>query len=217
MVTVVLFALFAGSLSASQTGGEPSKERIWYVSPKVGDTGDGSKAKPFRSIQQGLDAARMHPGHDTVILLSGMYTLASPPRLNGSDSNLTLRGEPGKKSVISGGKVIDRWRTVENGWWAAKVGVPLQQLYVHAAGQPDANARRYRPRLPKLGTNMEIELVTQALSSSFRMEPSATQTVKCKGFRAALRSRMSGFQAAGSCQPLMTASGNRPRFVQRSV
>jgi hypothetical protein len=53
--------------------------------------------------------------------------------------------------VLSGGTAIKNWRMLENGWWAAKVSSPVPQLYIHTAGQPEINARRYRPRLPKSG------------------------------------------------------------------
>ena len=151
MMPFVLCALTAGLVSCAPVGIDTAKERVWFVSPSAGASGIGTKAKPFRSIQQGLEAARITPGHDTVMLLAGTHSLNAPIRLNGSDSNLTLRGEPGKRPVISGGTAIKNWRTVENGWWAAKVSSPVPQLYIHAAGKPDAAARRYRPRLPKSG------------------------------------------------------------------
>lgn len=152
MVTAAFITLLPSALMLSQAGADAAKERIWFVSPHAGEPGNGTKAKPFRNIQQGIDAARITPGHDTVILLAGTHSLNTPIRLNDSDSNLTLRGEPGKRPIISGGTLIRNWRTVENGWWAAKVSSPVPQLYIHAAGQPDASARRYRPRLPKSGT-----------------------------------------------------------------
>jgi len=151
MLPFAVFAVIAGVTAGSQPIALQTEERVWFVSPSAGANGIGTKAKPFRSIQQGLDAARTHPGHDSVVLLAGTHSLDAPIRLNGSDSNLTLRGEAGKRPVISGGKTINGWRTVENGWWAAKVSSPVQQLYIHAGGKPDAAARRYRPRLPKTG------------------------------------------------------------------
>ena len=151
MLPVALLAFIAWPFFAGQSDSIKAEERVWFVSPSAGATGIGTKAKPFRSIQQGLEAARTHPGHDTVVLLAGTHSLDAPIRLNGSDSNLTLRGEAGKRPVISGGKAITSWRTVENGWWVAKVASPVQQLYIHGDGKPDATARRYRPRLPKSG------------------------------------------------------------------
>jgi hypothetical protein len=151
MMPFVLCALTAGFVSCGHVAIDTAKERVWFVSPKAGEQGNGTKAKPFRNINEGIEAARITPGHDTVVLLAGTHSLAAPIRLNGSDSNLTLRGEPGRRPVISGGTAIKNWRTVENGWWAAKVSPPAQQLYIHAAGTPDAAARRYRPRLPKSG------------------------------------------------------------------
>lgn len=151
MLSFALFAFIAGPTPSGFHDTETAKERVWFVSPSAGASGIGTKTKPFRSIQQGLEAARINPGHDTVVLLPGTHSLSAPIRLNGSDSNLTLRGEADKRPVISGGIAVQNWRTVENGWWAAKVSTPVQQFYIHAAGQPDVNARRYRPRLPKSG------------------------------------------------------------------
>ena len=149
MLPFALFAFIAGPFFGGHTDSTKTEERVWFVSPSAGASGIGTKTKPFRSIQQGLEAARINPGHDTVVLLPGTHSLSAPIRLNGSDSNLTLCGEADKRPVISGGIAVQNWRTVENGWWAAKVSTPVQQLYIHAAGQPDVNARRYRPRLPK--------------------------------------------------------------------
>jgi len=151
MLPFAVFAVIAGVTVGGHPIAPQTEERVWFVSPSAGANGIGTKAKPFRSIQQGLDAARNNPGHDIVVLLAGTHSLDAPIRLNGSDSNLTLRGEPGKRPVISGGKAITSWRTVENGWWAAKVASPVQQLYIHTGGKPDAAARRFRPRLPKTG------------------------------------------------------------------
>ena len=151
MMPFVLCTLVAGFVSCAPLAIDTANERVWFVSPKAGEPGNGTKAKPFRNINEGIQAARITPGHDTVVLLAGTHSLNAPIRLNGSDSNLTLRGEPGKRPVISGGTAIKNWRTVENGWWAAKVSSPVPQLYIHAAGKPDAAARRYRPRLPKSG------------------------------------------------------------------
>ena len=121
MLPFAVFAVIAGVTAVGEPIAPQTEERVWFVSPSAGANGIGTKAKPFRSIQQGLDAARTHPGHDSVVLLAGTHSLDAPIRLNGSDSNLTLRGEAGKRPVISGGKTINGWRTVENGWWAAKV------------------------------------------------------------------------------------------------
>ncbi|MFM2413045.1 MAG: hypothetical protein RJB05_221, partial [Armatimonadota bacterium] len=141
MLSFALFAFIAGPIPSGYQGADTAKERVWFVSPSAVASGIGTKAKPFRSIKQGLESARIHPGHDTVVLLPGTHSLDAPIRLNGSDSNLTLRGETGKRPVISGGKAIKNWRTVENGWWAAKVSSSVQQLYIHATGKPDASAR----------------------------------------------------------------------------
>ena len=106
MLPFALFAIITGPLQIGYQGTETAKERVWFVSPKAGASGNGTKAKPFRNINEGIEAARITPGHDTVILLAGSHSLNAPIRLNGSDSNLTLRGEPGKRPVISGGTAI---------------------------------------------------------------------------------------------------------------
>ena len=82
----------------------PLAARTIYVSAAAGSDGDGSKAKPFAKIQQGLDIAM--PG-DTVELASGIYY----ERIKFPRSNVRLNGP--RTAVIDGAvRFEQKWKKI---------------------------------------------------------------------------------------------------------
>lgn len=93
----------------------------FHVSVKGEDAGDGSAAKPFRTIMAAARAAQ--PG-DVVTVHEGTYReRVTPPRGGLSDSRrIVYRAMPGEKAIIKGSEVVRGWKQFMPGVW--KVVVP---------------------------------------------------------------------------------------------
>ncbi|HYO55514.1 right-handed parallel beta-helix repeat-containing protein [Archangium sp.] len=80
----------------------PRFTREWVVSTSGGDTGDGSAARPFRSISKALSMAG--PG-EVVRVLAGTYTerivIGDNARAGSESAPITLQGE-GKPRIVPG-------------------------------------------------------------------------------------------------------------------
>jgi hypothetical protein len=114
----------------------------FYVSPSGSDTGDGSPAKPFRTIFRARDAVRGVPenfdGDIAVFLASGTYELQETLTFGSQDSGrgshkIIYHNEPGAKVLISGGTLVSGWQKAGNGLWKAPLdrAMKLRTLYVN--------------------------------------------------------------------------------------
>jgi hypothetical protein len=140
-------------------------EADFFVSPRGKDTGSGTPAQPFATVQRARDAVRElrkklrgQKGRKkpvVVMLGKGTYELAAAlvfgPEDSGTEVSPTVyTAAPGETVVLSGGKALTGWKVDGDGRWqmdlpAVKGGKwRFTQLFVD--GQ-----RRYRPRLPKQG------------------------------------------------------------------
>lgn len=135
--------------------GEPVTEI--FVAPGGDDGNAGTKGKPFATPARARDAARaaVKKGPVRVVLGGGTYRLAETLVLGPEDSGTMKRSvtwtvAPGKRPVLSGGRVIKGWKKTEGGVWTTEVpGVKdgkwnFRQLYVNGA-------RRTRARTPNSG------------------------------------------------------------------
>ncbi len=123
-----------------------------YVSTSGNDeTGDGSEAAPFASIEKAVEVAQTFSDNqhgDIVIKVdSGTYTLSETLMFDENNSGkngfrLIIEGDKENPPVISGGKqVVDDWKPEENGIYSAAVsGVEyVRNLYIN--GYPAIRAR----------------------------------------------------------------------------
>lgn len=83
-----------------------------YVSPDGSNTADGSKPRPFKSIQRA--ASKVSAG-DIIILRGGRYT--EPVTISGlkgsKNKPITIRSYPGEKVIFDGTDLLDgKWRRV---------------------------------------------------------------------------------------------------------
>jgi len=115
---------------------------VIHVSPNGSDDGDGSRARPFRSLVRAKVAVRMlNREHDvTVRIADGTYRLDSPLRFtteDGGHNGFTVRweGVEGARPVISGGIPVVGWRLADTrrGIWSAGIpaGADPRQLVVN--------------------------------------------------------------------------------------
>ena len=138
--------------------------QTFYISPSGSDKWSGLLPEsnavltdgPFASLERARDAVRtlkktgQLTGSVTVYLRAGSYLLPAPVTFTADDSApVTYAAYPGEAPVLTGGKRITGWRTVQvNGLqaWSAELNDDIRyfrQLFVNGE-------RRHRARLPKV-------------------------------------------------------------------
>lgn len=91
----------------------------YYVSAKVEQTGDGTKERPFATIQE---AARIARAGDEVIVAPGIYRESVDPQCAGTEDNrIVYRSEEKGKAVITGAELLTEWEVVEGSVWKCAV------------------------------------------------------------------------------------------------
>ncbi len=88
-----------------------------HVSAQKGlDTGDGSAARPFKTISAAAQLAM--PG-DTILVHAGVYReRVSPPRGGTSDAlRITYAAAPGERAIITGSDAFKTWEKVSGDTW----------------------------------------------------------------------------------------------------
>jgi hypothetical protein len=133
---------------------------IYADAEKGSDSGDGSKASPFRTIKAVLGAAREYarksPCDITVYLAGGDYMLDEPISLNADAfpcSHLSFRAESGMPVITAAVPVSGFYETVFNGVkaWAAPLPETGDGMLYPRQAFSSAGERLERPRLPAEG------------------------------------------------------------------
>ncbi len=103
------------------TIGGAANGRTYHVAPTGDDGQNGSKFKPFKTIQAGADVVQ--PG-DAIVVHGGVYReRVNPPRGGVSDKKrITYQVAKGEKVVIKGSEVVKGWEKVQDDTW--KVVIP---------------------------------------------------------------------------------------------
>ncbi|MFC1806411.1 hypothetical protein ACFL09_05465, partial [Planctomycetota bacterium] len=108
-------------------GASAAHGRDWFVAPRGRDKGaDGSGARPFQSIGQGLAAAQ---SGDRVVLRAGEYRLAATlrfPRAGERDKAITLAAREGEYVALLGSARLTGWVRHQGKVW--KVKAPPRQV-----------------------------------------------------------------------------------------
>ena len=122
--------LIAGYLSAAA--------ETLHVDPKGDDQGDGSEAKPFRTIQHAADLAQ---AGDTVLVAPGIYReRIAPPRGGKEGTPITFRSSVKHGAIIRGSDPwMPQWRKVSPGLYAGKVD---EAMFTDTAHRDSANPFR---------------------------------------------------------------------------
>ena len=91
----------------------------FYVSKNAKPNGDGSKEKPFSSIQQAADIAL--PG-DEVIVGPGIYREeVSPMNAGTAKAPVVFRSEERRAAIITGAEIINTWEKYKGDVWAVHI------------------------------------------------------------------------------------------------
>ena len=111
-----------------------------FVSPSTSIDGDGTKERPYKTIEQAQEAVRtmntQMTGDIVVNLLPGRYELSDTLEFTAKDSgsnhyDVIYRGS-GDDTTLSGGKAISGWKQGENGIWTVPVEADfVRELYVN--------------------------------------------------------------------------------------
>lgn len=110
LLATVILAGAAGSGSTDLRAAE------FHVAPQGNDTGSGSLAVPFRTIQHAADLAR--PG-DVITVHEGVYReYINPPRGGKSDrKRIVYQAAPGERVEIKGSEVVTNWVKAQGNVW----------------------------------------------------------------------------------------------------
>jgi hypothetical protein len=140
---IVLCAFFVLAESSRVYAAPPAPIQ---VSPSGNDSGDGSVAKPFRTLQRAQVAARqvLAKGEAGVAveLAAGGYRLDKPLTLTNADSGSVYRSRDGiGKAHLVGSAPILGWQVHRDGVW--KVGLP-EGVVFHTLYENGARGRKAR-------------------------------------------------------------------------
>jgi hypothetical protein len=142
-----LLACLTAAVAFGQTG------TTLYVASDGNDTFDGTKAKPFATLERARDEARKHKDTAvTVLVRAGTYRPAQTLQLGAQDSGteaapVVWRADPGQKVTISGASEVagfSTWRgPVLKSESAALVGTAFRQLFYRGRRQVLARYPNY--------------------------------------------------------------------------
>lgn len=126
-------------------------QTIFYVAPTGNDTGQGTKSKPFASINRAITEARMISGKVEIYLMGGTYYLKQPIVFTSEDSRkenetLIIANFDNQQVTISGSEVLNlTWKPYKDGIWQANVTQDLlfDQLFVDGQLQRMARYPNY--------------------------------------------------------------------------
>lgn len=123
----------------------------FYVSPEGNDKNDGTKLKPFLSIERAKKAVLDNLNEDcTVWLADGFYEIRKPIVFDAADfgnsnSTIIIKAEAGAHTVISGGKLINGWTKNNDGLWVSEVKLNESPRELFVNGK-----RAIRARFPNI-------------------------------------------------------------------
>jgi len=110
----------AAGIVAMASAGSHALTREIYVAKTGSDSGPGSQARPYLTIQKAASVAR--PG-DVVSVYGGTYReWVKPPRGgSGEASRIVYRAAPGERVVIKGSERITSWTRQAGGVWQVEL------------------------------------------------------------------------------------------------
>ena len=146
----------------------PEPGRVFHVAANGNNQGDGSRARPFRSLERARDAVRalkktqagkLPLGGIGVVVHGGTYPVQRTWTLTAEDSGtegspIVYQAAPGETPVFTGGVRVTGWRPISDNGVRAKLDPSVRDRVVEADLKAlgikdwgDATALRLRPEL----------------------------------------------------------------------
>ncbi|MBP7050550.1 MAG: right-handed parallel beta-helix repeat-containing protein [Phycisphaerae bacterium] len=146
----------------------PEPAVVFHVAPAAGDDGDGSRARPFRSVEKARDAVRalrrsqgskLPRGGVKIVIAGGSYLVEHPLALASQDSGteespVVYEAETGQTPVFHGGVRVVGWKPVADSKQRERLDPSVRDRVLEAdlkalgvADLGDATALRRRPEL----------------------------------------------------------------------
>ncbi len=126
-----------------------------YVAPNGSDEAEGSRTRPFQSIDRAQQAVRrLNATNDvTVTLADGTYSLAAPLRFTAADGGqgghvVRWQAADGAHPILSGGMAVHGWTLADRARdiWVAGVPRDLDPRQFYVAGRMAQRAQIALPR-----------------------------------------------------------------------
>ncbi|PVM84542.1 pectate lyase [Caulobacter radicis] len=177
---------------------------VIHVSPQGADTGDGSSAHPFHSIERAQQAVRrLNGSHDvTVSLADGVYRLTTPLRFTAADGGqgghiVRWQAADGARPIVSGGMAVTGWALSDQarGLWVANVPRGLDARHLWVGDQMAQRAQVEAPRSAFAFTATGMTIVDPAWRFLADLPDASRIEVENTGFftdRRAMVERMEG-------------------------
>lgn len=128
-----------------------AQQRTYFISLQGNDANAGTKAKPFKTLQQAYAVIRELNGKQpvSILLQPGKYYLSQPLRLHAQSFPLTIAAAvPGKVTLSGAKKMSLQWTSDKNGiYYTRYKGKPVDELYInghlyHQARYPDYDSTK---------------------------------------------------------------------------
>jgi hypothetical protein len=164
------FSLVSGMLLIVASLCVPAMAGTYYVAVKGNDAGEGSKARPFATVQRAQKSAE--PG-DTVLIRGGLYKMTNA-HIQGNQSNfacvtildksgtseqrICYFASPGEQPVFDFAEVIPEGRGV-SAFWVSGSWLHLKGLEVIGVQQPVAVGNRQSECFSNSGSHNIYELL----------------------------------------------------------
>lgn len=153
---IILFTLLSILLAGTPLVVSSQSKKI-YVAADGKDSGTGSKASPFASLQKALEVLKIRSENEQVEILirGGHYELSEPlvftPDMSGTkDAPVVIHAKGSEKVIVSGGRAITSWRKAgKNHWIADLPDVKKGNWYFRQLFAGDQ--RLTRARTPNIG------------------------------------------------------------------
>lgn len=146
----------------------PEPGKVYYVAPNGSDDADGSKSRPFRTLERARDAVRslkqsrggeLPQGGVRIVIGGGEYPWQRTFELTAEDSGtaerpIVYQAKPGQAVVFRGGVRITGWKPISDATLRDKLDAPIRSRVLEANLKTlgvedwgDATALRRRPEL----------------------------------------------------------------------